>query len=66
MRPIRHCNDHTRRCTGPNNAGVDTEHRDLGATYFDRRPMEHKANRLAERLRKPGFNVQLQPFAEVA
>ncbi|WP_063996675.1 IS110 family transposase [Bradyrhizobium sp.] len=43
-----------------------TEHRDLGAAYFDRRPMEVQANRLVARLKKLGFTVQLQPTAEAA
>jgi transposase len=43
-----------------------TEHRDLGADYFDRRPTEVKAKRLVARLAKLGFAVQLQPIAEAA
>jgi transposase len=43
-----------------------TEHHDLGATYFDRRPKEVKASRLIARLNKLGFAVQLQPIAEAA
>ncbi len=43
-----------------------TEHRDLGAGYFDRRPTKVKANRLVARLNKLGFTVQLQPIAEAA
>jgi transposase len=43
-----------------------TEHHDLGAAYFDRRPTEVKASRLVARLNKLGFIVQLQPIAEVA
>jgi transposase len=43
-----------------------TEHRDLGADYFDRRPSDAKAKRLVARLVKLGFNVQLQPAAEAA
>jgi transposase len=43
-----------------------TEHHDLGITYFDRQPVELKANRLVTRLRKLGFTVQLQPIAEAA
>ena len=43
-----------------------TEHRDLGAAYFDRRPVKVKANRLVARLKKLGFAVQLQPIAEAA
>ncbi len=42
------------------------EHHDLGATYFDRRPVELKANHLVARLKKLGFTVQLQPIAEAA
>jgi transposase len=43
-----------------------TEHHDLGAAYFDRRPTEAKANHLVARLKKLGFTVQLQPIAEAA
>jgi transposase len=43
-----------------------TEHQDLGAAYFDRRPVEVKARRLVARLKKLGFVVQLQPIPEVA
>ncbi len=43
-----------------------TEHHDLGAAYFDRRPVELKASRLVARLKKLGFTVQLQPAAEAA
>ena len=43
-----------------------TEHHDLGADYFDRRPTELKAKRLVARLAKLGFTVQLQPIAEAA
>jgi transposase len=43
-----------------------TEHHDLGATYFDRRPTEVKASQLVTRLNKLGFIVQLQPSAEAA
>ena len=43
-----------------------TEHHDLGAGYFDRRPTEVKAHRLVARLEKLGFTVQLQPTAEAA
>lgn len=43
-----------------------TEHHDLGAAYFDRRPVELKASRLVARLKKLGFAVQLQPIAEPA
>ncbi len=43
-----------------------TEHHDLGAAYFDRRPVELKASRLVARLKKLGFTVQLQPSAESA
>jgi transposase len=42
------------------------EHHDLGGTYFDRRPVELKANHLVARLKKLGFTVQLQPIAEAA
>src|SRR6201998_3682276 len=43
-----------------------TEHHDLGATYFDRRPVELKVNHLVARLKKLGFTVQLQPIAQDA
>src|ERR1700741_3214441 len=43
-----------------------TEHHDLGATYFDRRPVELKVNHLVARLKKLGFTVQLQPVAQAA
>src|SRR6266446_7068748 len=43
-----------------------TEHHDLGAAYFDRRPTEVKASRLVARLKKLGFTVQLQHIAEAA
>src|SRR6266852_435940 len=43
-----------------------TQHQDLGADHFDRRPLELKAGRLVARLKKLGFNVQLQPAAEAA
>jgi transposase len=43
-----------------------TEHYDLGATYFDRRPVELKTRHLVARLKKLGFAVQLQPIAEAA
>jgi transposase len=43
-----------------------TEHHDLGANYFDRRPTELKVSRLVIRLKKLGFTVQLQPIAEAA
>lgn len=43
-----------------------TEHHDLGAAYFDRRPVELKASRLVARLKKLGFTVQLQLTAEAA
>ena len=43
-----------------------TEHHDLGATYFDRRPVAVKASRLVAHLKKLGFIVQLQPIPEAA
>ena len=43
-----------------------TEHHDLGAGHFDRRPTEIKASRLIARLEKLGFTVQLQPLPEAA
>jgi transposase len=42
-----------------------TEHHDLGANYFDRRPAAINVSRLVARLKKLGFTVQLQPIAEV-
>jgi transposase len=43
-----------------------TEHHDLGAGHFDRRPTELKAKQLVSRLKKLGFTVQMQPIAEAA
>jgi transposase len=43
-----------------------TEHHDLGAAYFDRRPVELKASHLVARLKKLGFTVQLQSIPEAA
>jgi transposase len=43
-----------------------TEHRDLGAAHFDRRPPELKAKRLTAQLAKLGFSVHLQPIAQTA
>ena len=43
-----------------------TEHRDLGAGYFDRRPPEVKAKRLVGQLAKLGFEVELRPLAKAA
>lgn len=43
-----------------------TEHRDLGAAHFDRRPVEIKANRLIAGLKKLGYQVQLQPIGQAA
>ena len=43
-----------------------TEHHDLGAAYFDRRPIQLKLSRHIAGLKKLGFAVQLQPIAEVA
>ena len=43
-----------------------TEHRDLGAAYFDRRSTKVKTNRLVAQLTKLGFKVELQPLAEAA
>src|SRR5690349_6253872 len=42
------------------------EHHDLGAAYLDRRPIALNVSRLVARLKKLGFNVQLQPIAEAA
>jgi transposase len=46
------------------NNGV--EHQDLGGGYFDRRPVEQKANRLLAQLAKLGFKAELQPLAKTA
>jgi transposase len=46
------------------NNGV--EHQDLGGGYFDRRPVEQKANRLVAQLAKLGFRAELQPLAQAA
>ena len=46
------------------NNGV--EHQDLGGGYFDRRPVEQKANRLVAQLAKLGFKAELQPLAKAA
>ncbi|PPQ27464.1 IS110 family RNA-guided transposase [Rhodopila globiformis] len=43
-----------------------TEHQDLGAEYFDRRPPEAKAKKLVGQLAKLGFAVELRPIAEAA
>ena len=43
-----------------------TEHRDLGADHFDRRPTEVKAKRLVAQLAKLGFEVELRPLAKAA
>jgi transposase len=43
-----------------------TGHRDLGASYFDRRSIDAKAKRLVSQLTKLGFQVQLQQIAEAA
>ena len=43
-----------------------TEHRDLGAGHFDRRPTEVKAKRLVGQLAKLGFEVELRPLATAA
>lgn len=43
-----------------------TEHRDLGAGHFDRRPTEVKAKRLVGQLAKLGFEVELRPLAKAA
>jgi len=43
-----------------------TEHRDLGADHFDRRPTEVKAKRLVGQLAKLGFEVELRPLAQAA
>ena len=43
-----------------------TEHRDLGADHFDRRPPEAKAKRLVGQLARLGFEVELRPLAKAA
>ena len=43
-----------------------TEHRDLGADHFDRRPVEVKAKRLVGQLAKLGFEAELRPLAKAA
>jgi transposase len=43
-----------------------TEHQDLGADYFDHRPVEVKAQRLVSQLGKLGFQVELPPVAKAA
>jgi transposase len=42
------------------------EHQDLGGGYFDRRPVEQKANRLVAQLAKLGFKAELQPLTKAA
>jgi len=43
-----------------------TEHRDLGADYFNRRSAEAQTKRLVAQLGKLGYLVQLQPTAQAA
>ena len=43
-----------------------TDHHDLGAAHFDRRPAQFKAKRLVAQLAKLGFTVQLQPIVQAA
>ena len=43
-----------------------TEHRDLGADYFNRRSAEAQTKRLVAQLGKLGYVVQLQPTAQAA
>jgi transposase len=43
-----------------------TGHRDLGASYFDRRSIDAKAKRLVSQLTKLGFQVQLEQIAKAA
>jgi transposase len=43
-----------------------TEHRDLGADHFDRRPTKIKVNRYIAALAKLGFAVQIQPIPGAA
>src|SRR5262249_33416746 len=43
-----------------------TEHQDLGASHFDRRPAEPKVQTLVAGLTKLGYQVQLQPLREAA
>jgi hypothetical protein len=43
-----------------------TEHHDLGAGHFDRRPVEVKAKRLVGQLAKLGFEIEIRPLATAA
>lgn len=43
-----------------------TEHRDLGAGHFDRRPVEIKAKRLVANLAKLGYQVEIKPIQQAA
>ncbi len=43
-----------------------TAFNDLGADYFDRRPVEIKANRLVAQLAKLGYRAELHPLAQAA
>jgi transposase len=43
-----------------------TGHRDLGASYFERRSIDAKAKRLVSQLTKLGFQVQLEQIAKAA
>jgi transposase len=43
-----------------------TEHHDLGANHFDRRPTEVRVKSLVARLAKLGYHVQLQPLPQAA
>jgi hypothetical protein len=42
------------------------EHKDLGASYFDKRSTDIKAKRLVAQLAKLGYQVELPPLAQAA
>jgi hypothetical protein len=43
-----------------------TAHQDLGADYFDRRPLEAKVGRLVRQIAKLGYKVTVQPAIRAA
>jgi transposase len=43
-----------------------TEHRDLGASYFDRQPIAVTANRLVRKFEKLGYHAELKPIQTAA
>jgi hypothetical protein len=43
-----------------------TLYQDLGAAHFDKRAQATQVHRLIDRLRNPGFAVQITPMAAVA